>query len=366
MNEEKMEFINGNQLAIGSDGWALLAPFGDTAYPLSAGGKNEVVIQRITKENATEMVNAFKSVVGKVARWIKGSPIFLGHPDDPQTGHKYPVKDQVGMFADLEVRENGLYVRPMFNDKGAEILDKPEKYYFSGRWPVKHTGQRGDMRVFEPINITSIGMTRNPNLPTELLNEKPKPDIMEKTKLIALLATAGITLSNEATDEQIEAALKGFGASKKDAETTLANERASITTLKAELETLKSENAKARNAEITALINERITSGAITEAEKALWTKRLETNFVNEAPALQSLASKMKTQQNPSVSGNRARNPVSQPEAGVKLVSFANEKRDAILKSNPTMAIAEAFRLGYAEAEKEHPDLVEQLNTNKA
>jgi hypothetical protein len=254
----------------------------------------------------------------------------------------------------------------MFNDKGAEILDKPEKYYFSGRWPVKHTGQRGDMRVFEPINITSIGMTRNPNLPTELLNEKPKPDIMEKTKLIALLATAGITLSNEATDEQIEAALKGFGASKKDAETTLANERASITTLKAELETLKSENAKARNAEITALINERITSGAITVDEMALCTKRLETNFVNEAPALQSLASKMKTQQNPSVSGNRARNPVSQPEAGVKLVSFANEKRDAILKSNPTMAIAEAFRLGYAEAEKEHPDLVEQLNTNKA
>lgn len=358
MNDQ-MEFINGNQVALGDDGWALLAPFGDTAYPLKIGNRTETVIQRITKENATEMVNAFKSVVGKVNRWLRGSPIYLGHPDDPQTGHKYPVKDQVGMFADLEVRDNGLYVKPIFNSKGAEVLDKPEKYYFSGRWPVKLTGKRGDMAVYEPINVTSIGMTRNPNLPTEMLNTEN--DFMDRTKLIAVLAKAGITLSNEATDAQVEAAIESIGAAKLTAETTLANERKTIVDLNAELKTLKDQNEAARKSEIESLINERITSGVITEAEKSLWQSRLNANFVNEAPALKALQPKLKTQQNQNVSGDRARNPNTGDEAGAKLIQFANEAKAELLKAHPDMDVQAAWKQGYSTACAAHPELVADL-----
>ena len=357
---DNMEFVNGNQVALGEDGWALLAPFGDTAYPLKIGSRTETVIQRITKENATEMVNAFKSVVGKVSRWLLGSPIYLGHPDDPQTGHKYPVKDQVGMFADLEVRDNGLYVKPMFNSKGAEILDKPEKYYFSGRWPVKLTSKRGDMAVYEPINITSIGMTPNPNLPTEMLNTEK--DFMDRTKLIALLATAGITLSNDATDDQIGSAIGGIVASKTTAETQLANERKTLETVNAELAKVKTEAEASRKAEIETLINERLTSGVITEAEKPLWAKRLETNFVNEAPALKAIPAKLKTQSNPAASGNRARNPNNKDDAGSKLLEFANAKQAELLKINPDMDRSKSWTDAYRAACTEHPELMAELN----
>lgn len=358
---EPMEFINGNQVALGDDGFALLAPFGDSIYPLKVGSKTENVVQRITRENATEMVNAFKSVVGKVSRWLRGSPIFLGHPDDPQQGHKYPVKDQVGMFADLEVRENGLYVRPMFNSKGAEVLDGPQKHYFSGRWPVKLTGQHNGMPVYEPINVTSIGMTPRPNLPTEMLNTET--NIMEKTKLLGLLATLGLTLSNESTDEQILDGIKGIKTARDTVETELANERTAHTATKAALTQKDVELANARNTEIASLINERITTGAITEAEKPLWTKRLEVNFVNEAPALKALPSKLKTEPNPAASGNRARNPSSQNEAGAKLIQFANEQSVQLLKANPSMLPAEAYRLGYKAASESHPELVTQLSS---
>lgn len=347
MNDQ-MEFINGNQVALGGDGWALLAPFGDTHYPLKIGNKTETVIQRITKENATEMVNAFKSIAGKVSRWLRGSPIYLGHPDDPQTGHKYPVKDQVGMFADLEVRDDGLYVRPMFNSKGAEILDKPDKYYFSGRWPVKPTGKSGDMTIYEPINVTSIGITKTPNLQTEMLNTEN--NFMDRTKLIAVLAKAGITLSNEATDAQVEAAIESIGAAKTTAETTLANERKTIVDLNAELKTLKDQNEAARKSEIESLINERITSGVITAAEKDLWQGRLTANFVNEAPALKALQPKLKTQQNGSVNGDRTRNPAGESQtAAARIVTLANERMAKTGKS---------YQVCAAEVSDENPDLV--------
>lgn len=362
MDDEQMEFTNGNQVALGEDGFALLAPFGDSYYPLTIGGKTVTVVQRITKENATEMANAFKSVVGKVSRWLRGSPIYFGHPDDPQTGHKYPMKDQVGMFADLEVRENGLYVRPMFNEKGAQILEKPDKYYFSGRWPVKKTGVKDGMAVFEPINVTSIGMTRNPNLPTEMLNHKQ--DTMDRKQLIALLAKSGITLSNEATDDQIAAALDGFGAAKKTAETQLANERKTLETVNAELARVKSESEASRKAEITSLINERLVSGVITEAEKALWEGRLTHNFANESKALAELQPKLKTSQNRAVSGDRARNPQGNKEASKKLLQFANEAANEITKGNPKISPEEAYRLGFESAQKAHPELVNQLNSN--
>lgn len=357
---DEFQFSNGNQVSVDDEGWALLAPFGDSRYSLPTKNGVMTVIQRITKENATEMVNAFNSLTGKIHRWLKGSPIFLGHPDDTLSGHKYPVKEQMGMFRDLQVRDNGLYVRPIFNEKGAAVLDRPDKMYFSGRWPVRNTCMKDGMPVFEPINVTSIGITRNPNLPTEMLNDKQ--EIMDKAKLIALLAKLGTTLSNEATDEQITAAIEGIDTAKKTAETQFANEKAAKDAALAKVTEFETTIANERKAQSVELINERLTSGVITAAEKALWENRLANDFVNESAALKALQPKIKTASNPAVDGSRARNPEAAKSAGDKLIMLANSKREDFKKANPMASDSEVYRLAYNAACQENPALVEELN----
>lgn len=359
-DSSEQTFTNGNALSVGEDGFALLAPFGDSRYSIPIKGGFQTVVQRITKENAVEMVNAFNSAVGKAIRWVVGSPIFLGHPDDSVTGHKYPVKEPMGMFADLQVRENGLYVRPMFNEKGKNVLERPDKVFFSGRWPVKHIGEKDGMPVYEPTSVTSIGITRNPNLPTEMLNSSS--NIMDKSKLIALLAKAGITLSNEATDEAILAEFDKLNAAKAAADLQLANEKQAKEAAEKRATELETTFANERKTQAATLIAEKLTEGAITAAEKPLWEKRLETNFVNEAPALRELKSKLKTSPNPAADGSRSRVPQAHKEAGEKLIQFANAKMEEVRKANPNALQSEVYRIAYAAAASENPALVEAIN----
>jgi len=353
-------FTNGNELSVGEDGFALLAPYGDSKYRIPANGGFLTVIQRITKENAVEMVNAFNSLVGRVHRWMKGAPIYLGHPDDATTGHKYPVKDEMGMFADLQVRDNGLYVRPMFNSKGAAVLERPEKLFFSGRWPVKKTGDKDGMPVYEPTSVTSIGITRNPNLPTEMLNENT--NIMDKSKLIALLAKSGITLSNEATDEAILAEFDKLNSAKAAADLQLSNEKAEKEAALAKVKEAELTLQNERNAQAITLINERITSGVITAAEKPLWENRLKADFVNESKALLDLKPKIKTNGAPGVDGSRSRIPAETKQASEQLIQFANAKMDEVRKAKPSASHQDQWREAFALASAEHPALVTAIN----
>ena len=78
-----------------------------------------------------------------------------------------------GLFNELQVRENGLYVRPLFNDARAQLLEGGRKLFFSGRWPAKQTGTKDGMPVFEPFSVISIGLTPNPNLPLRCSTRSP-------------------------------------------------------------------------------------------------------------------------------------------------------------------------------------------------
>ena len=53
-----------NQIAIGEDGWGMIAPYGDfegVAFTLDEKGKpqREIAIQRVTKANCAQMVNSY-------------------------------------------------------------------------------------------------------------------------------------------------------------------------------------------------------------------------------------------------------------------------------------------------------------------
>lgn len=381
-----------NALSLDNEGWALLAPYGDSQYPIPDGkGGHTTVIQRITKASAQTMVDTWNSTLSRVKRFFRGGPIYSGHPDRPGMEHVYPDKEVKGLFNELQVRDNGLYVRPLFNDAGAQLLDSGRKLYFSGRWPARQTGTKDGLPVFEPFSVTSIGLTPNPNLPTEMLNSKtgagatedgagargktPDTTMNDRQKLLAALISAGIlTLNNEATDEQIVTAIRGLHTQAATV-TTLTNERDTLKTTLAARDTEVANLKKAATDSATQFENERKTLithsldraqklGAITEADRKVWEGRLTRDFANEFPAFEKLAPTVKTDPNPAASGARRDAHNAPNEAASKLISLTNERmtKHPEYQENRSKAYLESYNAVCAE----NPALVTAANQKTA
>lgn len=351
-------FCNASALEIDDDGMALLAPFGDSHYQIDDGsGKTRTIIQRVSRENAPKIVEGFNSLFGKVKRWFKAATIYNGHPDHPETTHLYPDKEPKGLFKDLEIRDNGIYFRPIFNERGVELINSAKKLFPSVRWNAVKTGQKDGKDVLEPLNIVSVGLTPNPNLPTELMNEfgrGAKTDtIMEKRHIIAALVAAGmLDLSNDSTEVQIAKAISDLGT-KAASVPTLTNERTQAT---AQVQSLSNE----RKTLIEHLVNEKQKTGAITEAENKVWVRRLTTDFANEWVDFQKLeGKKVKTETNPGANGERRSNIPEATSASQRLIALANERmtKHPEYETNRSRAYMESYRAVCSE----NPTLVEQL-----
>lgn len=312
---------------VGDDGFALLAPFGDSTYTLQdSNGETLSIVQRVTPESAKRAIEGFNSLFSKAKRWFRGAPIYNGHPDRKGNEHLYPDKEVKGLFNELQVRDDGLYVRPLFNDAGVALLNSGKKLYFSVRWTAAQTGEKDGKMVMEPINVVSIGMTPNPNLPTELLNSAGQsPEDMNKKLIITALLAAGIDIANEATDEQLTDRISKLAVDAKNLVTLQNQKTEAETKLKAEQgRTASLENE--RNKLVEHVLTQRQQEGAITEAERTVWERRIKADFANEFPALTALkAQNTKTAANPGANGNRT-GTLSVKDAGQKLVDLAHER----------------------------------------
>ena len=66
MNPAKFNISLTNELAIGDDGWGMIAPYGDfegvALTPDDKGGvQREIAIQRMSREFVTQMVNSYNA-----------------------------------------------------------------------------------------------------------------------------------------------------------------------------------------------------------------------------------------------------------------------------------------------------------------
>lgn len=372
-----------NEFTIDNEGWALLAPFGDSRYTFDAGaGKRVEVIQRITKDTANRMVEAWNSTLSRVKRFFRGGPIYAGHPDRPGFEHLYPDKEVKGLFNELQVRDNGLYVRPIFNDSGAKLLGGPRKLYFSGRWPARQTATLNGLPVYEPFAVTSIGLTPNPNLPTEMLNSKTDggssddgagaqgtthQSMNERLKLISALAALKIlNLTNDSTDDQVVTEVTNLQQRAATA-TTLSNEKTTLTgnlaardseiaDLKKKVGDQSAEFSNERGKLLDHILGQAQTAGTITEADRKVWKGRLERDFANEFPAFTALKPTVKTEADTNASGSR-RSPVNGVnEAAAKILSLVNER----MPKHPDFETnrAKAYMETYSAVTAENPALV--------
>lgn len=328
VNEAPVEMVHlvglsnefGGTLA--ADGWAMV-PYGEHG--------NSRGQQIFGREQAEQMVGYFKNGWNQLKRAFRGMPIVKGHPDFADelrkelgrtTGtaarhrlqsqineldRRYPDKTVYGTIADMEAREHGLALKPVLTEAGLALVNAGLSS-FSPHWLGTDVPGRPGAKA--PVYMVSIGLTDRPNIAgTSLINDaplsvspvnEPNPPTKDTTMPTWLLELLG--LAADATEEQVKAKLQEL-LDKKDAteatakvaeaETALANERAAIQGTRAQLTTAQLDLKRAQTAlanerteRATALVNDAVTGGKITEAQKPVWIARLETNFKAEATAL--------------------------------------------------------------------------------
>jgi len=217
----------------------------------------------------------------------------------------------------LQVRDNGLWCKPVFSNDGLALLEQ-QRLFFSGRWSSNYVGEEEGKQIFRPAQLKSVGLTDSPNLPVHFVNEREKTDPQDlrmKKSVLALLTAFQVDIANDATDEQIKAVIKKLVERAHTAEATvqsltaqnteLANDKARLETeilsataplknQQAELSAAQTQFSNERASRIEELLDVALAEGRITAAQRPQWKKRLDADFANEAVALRAEARKLK------------------------------------------------------------------------
>ena len=305
-----------NEVPIGKDGWAQIAPLGDfLGMALISDGKGgvrqEPAIQRVDKQGITQMVNDYNANRrGPVSRYLTAPAIYLGHPDVPALTSRYLDKTAKGVFANLACRDDGFYGEPILTEDGAKLISTHARLGLSGRWEADLIGEENGKKVFRPTRFISAGLSSKPNLPVQLVNEseqEAQTQTIMKNKILALCAKLKVTLANDATDQQIDAALAAveqkalaaaaFANEKTTLESSLTAKDTEITQLKTQVTNATASFANERKARVGDLLDRAITDGRITAAERPDWERRIlvDTQFANESAAIAKLTAQVNT-----------------------------------------------------------------------
>jgi hypothetical protein len=278
-----------NELAIDEHGWALI-PFGNSVHSgkdalrSSSEAEKHGVIQRFTHDDAVALVNDYKSAWSRIKRAVVGLPIFKGHPDAPRFASMYPDKSPRGSIADMEVRDNGLALKPVLTPQGGEDVSAGFSQ-FSPYWHLKKIGEEAGRVVAAPFKLISIGLVQKGNVPGLSLVNADLPDFSHmKPQIIALLAALGKPVAADATDDQIIAAAN---SAEPIAKAAIAAE-AELGTIKPQLVSLTATKTTLETEKL-ALANSLETEKArATTAETSLKTERKERASLLVTAAIQT------------------------------------------------------------------------------
>lgn len=293
-----------NEVQLDERGWALI-PYGDWPH--------EMGMQKFHKPEAIRMANSFNDTAGRMRRAICGLPIFKGHPDHPVAAiaNQYPDKEDKGQIAAVEARDNGLALKLVLSNAGAELVRKGWKF-ISPMWIGQLISKVSDSYgVYAPVILQSVGLVAKPNIPSPALANAATAANPKTTMDPEMLKLLGLAV--DATPAQISAAIKTLHTNAG----TLANEQTAHTTAKTALATAEGKIVTLENAATqaktalteaqTALANERtarindaldlaVRTGRCTIAERPTWEGRLKTNFIEEVKVLANAAPKVKTE----------------------------------------------------------------------
>lgn len=299
MSENTPQIGLANEFNPDSAGWVRLTPWGEypkirTVKDSRGGVRTERWMQILKPEDGLKLASQVNGLVGRLKRAFQSVPVYARHPDlgivSPETGATTDTPVPVGGLNRLEVRDDGLYGQIGLFDAGRVAVENEGLKWLSPFWWVQPidapAGAPNGTQYGRPVGIISVGLTDNPNIPggEALANQGPpqgvthpagtgaeshrhrqsKSESEMKSLLIGLLVGQGIALANDASDDVVLKSANDYIGRLRTDLTALGNEKASLTTRVAALETeLNAEKAAhataktALEASKTSLANER-------------------------------------------------------------------------------------------------------------
>jgi hypothetical protein len=354
-----------NAGSIDDSGWVIV-PYGDSSHSgkegrIAAGStrtqeqieaETSGVIQRFTREDAIGLVNDYKSTWARLKRAVVGLPVFKGHPDAVRFAKQFPDKTPSGTIADMEVRDEGLALRPVLTEQGAADVDAGWKFV-SPYWLGRHVGDEGGRKIIAPFKLLSLGLVPRGNIPDLSLVNSEDPDSTDTTMnkhLLKVLIALGLITEATATDtalansatEALPGAVEKLQADKAAAEQAVTTLTAQKTALEGEKVALANSaeqlTTRATSAETTlknfraAAAKHRVglalKAGKISAAEAAAQETALANaaDFDVEAGKLEALPSKLRTE---SQLGNLGASGKEQQGRTQQVVGLVNAHMDA-------------------------------------
>ncbi len=327
-----------NDFALSAD-W-LRIPFGDHPHAQA--------VQRLSRASAEALANDFHGIAGRLGRLFGGVPIFVGHPDDPRLANQFPDKRSYGWIMDVEARADGLYLKPKWSAAGEELLANAHYKWFSPFWGCRDLGQ--SPRIVEPVRLISLGLTNTPNiqgiLPLANAETRTEREVM-KSKLIKSLA-----LAEDASDEAVVAAVAALQttianqktelaaagtalANEKTArESALSNEKTAAAAREAQLQ---SDLSNSRKAHIELVLDNALSAGKITPAQRPQWAADLEKDLAGKLTELANAKPVLNTSSK--TGGLGGRNSSVNAAAGDrrdKVLTLVNERMTKTREDYPT------------------------------
>jgi hypothetical protein len=278
-----------NEVSIGEDGWALLAPFGEHRKTRSIQKGAQIVQEsyvQVVDDAAVDTVLANENgngFLGKIKRALIKRPIYNGHPDvklyAPETitlGNEQLIP--LGVNEGLRKSARGLEFKPLLVPEGAKAVEGGSKYP-SALFLLQKTGrvrENGDIEV-RPFKVASIGLTPHPNISgvDSLANAKPNTpaassgggsaasqqtktqnDTIMKQILIGWLAAQGVSLANDSTDQAVFDAFLKENQKHTTSLTALGNEKTTLTQTVTTLTSDRDAHKKRADDATVALTNE--------------------------------------------------------------------------------------------------------------
>ena len=295
-------FANAD-MSLADDG-SILIPYGMWRHTMGW--------QKFGREEANAICNSFTSwlsrIMGRITGAKVGLPVFNGHPDQKEYESEFPDKTEYGQVESMEAKDDGLSVRMVLSNAGAELVKKGLRF-ISPRWDAHPVGEKEDATIWSPFRILSIGLVKRPNIPTASLVNHGS-ELMNKNDLIALFGLVA-TATDDDVKKAVEAAAKRPSAeslsnaeSKLTAaeralaarETELALARTTLTNAESARDTANTALSNERKAHRAVLVNSAIREGRVLPADQAVWVGRLDSNFEVESKALANLKPVLKVE----------------------------------------------------------------------
>lgn len=285
-----------NDRAFTTEGeWQHLAPFGIHPHPLGR--------QKVSRETAEKLKLALNEAKAKAGSGWRGVPIFIGHPPSRGGSSELKAKDfpRIGAVMDLDVRDDGPWVRVAWNDLGAKNASEGHYVYPSPAW---HFDKNPDGSI-SPVELDHVGMTNDPRIDTRPWTNEADPDSETETdtpmtkETIARLRAAlnlkedadGDAICNALTTKLAEIAANETKVTEKLTLATNAKTTAetALNTEKTAREVAENSLKAAKSAHAKTLLDIAINEGRITAAQRKDHETAFEANFDTAAAALAAI-----------------------------------------------------------------------------